>query len=125
MIDPAQYGWTYEIPDSLAFLYNFAAKFATRTALIVGISGPWKEIHLGWSFISPGDPLGLILNPKEITKPYTLAHEMGHYMGLNHHPNSQNVMSSTDNGGIQTLEPAQCQAVRANIPSALGPAMRH
>ena len=124
-IDPSAYGLTYDISDSLTFLYDFVNRFKTINQLIFGISGPWSEIHLGWTFISPGDPLGLVLNPKEVSRPYTLAHEIGHYIGLSHYGNSQNVMSSTDNGGIQILEQIQCQTARANIPTALGPALRH
>jgi hypothetical protein len=129
-VNPAQFALHYRTAN-YSELDQIRKVFRSRDALLVVVTGPWDRAgSLGnthanaWTNL-PGEALyGSILEKGVGKAPNLLAHELGHYLSLDHVEEAGDVMSPILYPRSRELTRGQCRSARWAIFNYWLPMMR-
>jgi hypothetical protein len=121
LINPVRHGLNRVTHDSAEFS-RIRQKFQDdRHFLVVATSNWSRHGSLGnsranaWTNL-PGDQLhGVIVERRAAYDPNVIAHELGHYLSLDHHSDRRDLMSPVIYSSSTTLTPSQCRTARAAV----------
>lgn len=82
-----------------------------RTLLVV-YTGYWGTTKNAWTSMPGSPPYGAILESSVVNYPNIVAHELGHYLGLDHYDVTTNVMDTLIYPNSSQLESWQCDTAR-------------
>ena len=123
------------LPRGLPFgLSGMAQLDPTRTAfeqpnrLVVIETGDWNHNTMGpanaWTAMPGSLPAGAVVEAAIGTHPEIIAHELGHYLNLDHVTDARNLMNPIIYHSSTALSPGQCLAMRETAVSARAAAVR-
>lgn len=126
-VNPGQYGLDYSLSD-LGQLDTIRSNFDDPSKLLVVHTGPWNHGSVGaanaWTTM-PGEPLGgAILESAVADFSAIAAHELGHYLGLDHVSDTGNLMNPIIYKNSTRLDPSQCEEMRDVAQSHRAAAIR-
>jgi hypothetical protein len=116
-VDPTDYGLVYNT-SSMSSLSTVRGKFEVADKLLVVSTGTWAGT-LGsgaanaWTTMPGSSPSGVVLEAPVATYPNIIAHELGHYLNLDHYNSSTDVMSPVIYSNSTQLTDSQCKAARS------------
>lgn len=114
---PDQHGLRFN-PAGMNELSEIRAAFEDASRLSVIATGDWGGAGLGgdganaWTTMPGTFPAGAVLERSVGGNAGLIAHEVGHYLNLNHVSNSANLMNPVIYPSSRTLSSAQCESVR-------------
>jgi hypothetical protein len=116
-IDPSDYGLNYNTPTS-AELSTIRRQLVGDDTLLVVTTGTWAgTLGAGsanaWTSMPGGGPYGVVLEEPVGDFPNIVAHELGHYLNLDHYSSTTNVMNPQIGTASTGLTSAQCSAARS------------
>jgi hypothetical protein len=111
-IDPTTVGLTYGA-GSQNELGTIRQKFATGTTFLLAATGPWSGSYIAWTVLPGAGPYGAVVDAEYASDKVAVAHELGHYMGLDHSGTSGNVMYAIVYSNDTNVTSSQCAATRA------------
>jgi hypothetical protein len=88
-------------------------QFSDDKTFLLAATGPWNTATIAWTEMPGGGPYGSIVDADYATDPVAVAHELGHYQGLDHDPNLGNVMYAIVYPQDTALTSTQCQAAQS------------
>lgn len=118
-VDPAASGLSFATPTTGELASARRAFVDTKTLLVV-TTGPWSGT-LGsgaanaWTAMPGSTPYGVVLEQPVGTYPNIIAHELGHYLNLDHYSDRSNVMSAVIYTTSTGLNSSQCSAARSAV----------
>lgn len=120
-VSPQDYGLQYHTSDD-SELTGIRKHFDGDSTLLVVATGPWdRSGSLGntganaWTSM-PGDaPYGAVLEKPVATFSNIVAHELGHYLGLPHVGDTNNLLNPIIYNNSITLSQDQCSVARSAI----------
>ncbi len=99
VVQPEKFGLRYNTAES-SELDAIRKTFDNNTDLLVVVTGPWdRKGSLGdssansWTSMPGAPPYGVILEKPVATFPNIIAHELGHYLNLEHVTDTTDVMN--------------------------------
>jgi hypothetical protein len=129
-VTPAQFGLNYS-PANLSELSEIRNAFLTSDKILVVTTGPWNRSGtLGssganaWTSMPGYNPLGVVLESTVGTYSQIIAHELGHYLNLDHASSANNVMSALIYPDSVELSTTQCSEARNAALSYFTKALR-
>lgn len=118
---PEQYQLPYRLA-SYADLDRAREVFADTGALLIVTTGTWDRTgSLGntsanaWTAMPGGGPFGAILERPVATYANIIAHELGHYLNLNHVTDSTDLMNPVIYSSSTKLYSSQCTTLRSAV----------
>ncbi|MBC7691963.1 MAG: hypothetical protein H7222_09345 [Methylotenera sp.] len=115
-VDPTSSGLTYGA-GSQSELNEIRDDFSTNSTMLVAITGPWTGSTIAWTSMPGGGPYGTIVEKDYGHNPYTVGHELGHYMGLYHINDNSNLMNPYIGTNTSALNSSQCNISRGTTLS--------
>ncbi len=115
---PRESGLVYQ-PSRMVELDPIRSRFEDPTRLVVITTGPWnrdgglgKDGANAWTMM-PGDrPAGTVLEGTFARNANLLAHELGHYLNLDHRHERDNLMNPVIYRDSTGIDPLQCERMR-------------
>jgi hypothetical protein len=89
--------------------------FSEPDSLLVVYTGNWNTVKNAWTAMPGSAPYGAVLESSVVNYPNIVAHELGHYLGLDHVSTSSNIMSTLIYPSSTSLSAAQCQTAQRTI----------
>lgn len=123
-INPTTIGLAYG-SASESQLNTIRREFGDNSTFLVAITGPWTGGTIAWTMMPGYGPFGTIVEADYGDNPFTVGHEIGHYMGLYHISNSSNLMNPYIGSNTKGLSSSQCSTARYTNNKYWGPMMRH
>jgi hypothetical protein len=118
VIDPAAVHLPFNIAN-LSDLDGIRSTFGEPSRLLVVTTGKWNRAGtLGasqanaWTSMPGSPPYGAVLESTVANYSYIFAHEMGHYLNLDHFQDSSNLMNPVIYSRSTSLTDAQCSVER-------------
>ena len=118
-IKPSRVSIPYNIAN-YSDLTDIRETFADDKTLLVVTTGTWdRSGSLGqtganaWTSLPGGGPYGAILEKPVATYANIIAHELGHYLNLNHVSNEADIMNPIIYTRSTQLDPDQCATARS------------
>jgi hypothetical protein len=114
--DPRRHGLRFG-EESERETYEIRRRFARPSSLLVVVTGEWSSYAVAWTEPPGFETHGTILSSEVASDPEILAHELGHYLNLDH-PVSQprewraNLMNWRVYPDSRRLTQAQCARAR-------------
>jgi hypothetical protein len=115
---PKDYGLEFHTADD-SDLTDIRKAFVDESTLLVVTTGSWnRNGSLGntganaWTSMPGENPLGTVLESSVKTFSNIIAHELGHYLDLNHQDNGTNLMNPVIYDNSVNLNDAQCAKAR-------------
>jgi hypothetical protein len=115
---PKDYGLDLH-PNSMGQLNGIRSQFQDSTRLVVINTGSWDSAGgLGadganaWTMMPGNAPFGAVIESTVATTGNLIAHEVGHYLDLDHVSDPSNMMSPLIYGQSTGITKGQCQTVR-------------
>ena len=128
--DPNRNGLGYR-PSKMTDLDSIRATLADHHRLVVIATGPWDNSGgLGsdganaWTMMPGDEPEGSVLEAKVVANGHLLAHELGHYLDLDHQAGRDNLMNPVIYPDSNHLSEVQCIQARHAASSARAYALR-
>jgi len=120
-VDPRDYGLRYQTANDNE-LYAIRRAFNDRSHMLVVTTGTWdRSGSLGstganaWTSMPGEGVYGVVMEKPVGTFPNIIAHELGHYMSLEHVGNAVNLMNPLIYNNSRQLTQYQCAAVRRAV----------
>jgi hypothetical protein len=120
-VDPRDYGLVFNTAN-YGDLEDIRHEFEDDSTLLVVTTGNWnRNGSLGstganaWANMPGNDTLGVILESAVGTYPNLIAHELGHYLNLDHYSSSANLMNPIIYDTSSQLTSSQCNEARSAI----------
>lgn len=111
-VDPTTLGLAYGA-QSENQLTSIRREFSNSTTFLVAAVGPWSGGTIAWAVLPGGSgPFGLVVDEQYSKNPFTVGHELGHYMGLYHYSNYSNLMNPYIGSDTSDLTTNQCNIAR-------------
>jgi hypothetical protein len=115
--NPSDYGLDFNTASS-SDLSRVRGAFLQDSSLLVVTTGAWSgTLGAGsanaWTTMPGGGTYGVVLESPVGTFPNIVAHELGHYLNLDHVSDTSDVMSPIIYSSSTSLTQAQCTAARA------------
>ena len=118
-LDSAQKGLNFNI-SNVSDLDSIRNEYATDKALLVVVTGAWNRAgSLGstpanaWTSMPGSGPYGAVLEQPVGNYPNIIAHELGHYLNLDHIDDTSNLMNPVIYTGSKSLDSSQCNTARS------------
>ena len=118
-IDPAQYGLTYQTANQ-AELTQVRQTFSDQNTMLVVTTGTWNRSGtLGntqanaWTALPGTGPFGAVLEKPVGRNSNLIAHELGHYLNLQHVVDANDIMNAVIYGKSMNLYDSQCTSARS------------
>ncbi len=89
--------------------------FSEPDSLLVVYTGNWNTVKNAWTAMPGSAPYGAVLESSVVDYPNIVAHELGHYLGLDHVSNGSNIMSTLIYPSSTALTESQCQIAQRTI----------
>jgi hypothetical protein len=118
-VDPTLYGLAYGA-QSANETTSIRKAFGHDNSLLVVYTGPWGTTKNAWTSMPGSAPYGAIHESGVADYPNILAHEMGHYLGLDHESNTSNLLSVVIYSTSNQLSESQCNTMRATAEQYWG-----
>ena len=114
-IDPAKDGLAYNT-TSMEELDKIRAPFQDPARLVVINTGSWDHDNMGtanaWTAMPGSTPYGAVIEAPVASFANIVAHELGHYMGLDHVDDTSNLMNPIIYDDSSHLDPGQCSTMQ-------------
>jgi hypothetical protein len=127
VVKPADYGLPM-VPSSVKKMHEFRKPFDDPRYLVIINTGKWDHTKMGtpnaWTAMPGETPAGAVLEAPVSDFAGIVAHELGHYLNLNHLDNNKNLMNPIIYGSSTELTEAQCTRMRATAITHRPAAMR-
>jgi hypothetical protein len=127
IVKPADYGLPMG-PTSVKKMHEFRKPFDDPRYLVIINTGKWNHQKVGtpnaWTAMPGEVPAGAVLEAPVSNFPGIVAHEIGHYLNLNHMENNKNLMNPIIYGDSKELTEDQCSQMRATAVTHRPAAMR-
>ena len=81
--------------------------------LLLVYTGPWGTVKNAWTQMPGAGIYGAVVEASVVSSPEIQAHELGHYLGLDHMNDMTNLMNAVIYPAPAMLTAAQCQTARA------------
>jgi hypothetical protein len=124
---PAPLGLDYNT-SSMGDLERIRASFDAQDALVVINTGAWNHARMGvanaWTTMPGMVPAGAVIEGPVAGDAPLVAHEIGHYLNLDHVSNSSNMMNPQIFDSSTQLSAAQCETARASALQDRAAALR-
>lgn len=126
-VDPAKQGLAFNT-SSMSELNPIRSKFQDPSRLVVVNTGAWDHGGMGsanaWTTM-PGEPLaGAVIEEKVAKFANIVAHELGHYLGLDHEADTGNLMNPVIYDTSTRLDSQQCETMKQVAKSHWGGSLR-
>lgn len=118
-VDPATYGLAYGA-QAANQLTQIRETFGNPSSLLVAFTGPWGTTKNAWTSMPGSAPYGAIHESGVADYPNILAHELGHYLGLDHEGDTTNLLSTIIYPNSTGLSESQCNTMRATADQFWG-----
>jgi hypothetical protein len=109
-------------PANLSELNTIRNAFDNNSSLLIVITGAWNRTGtLGssganaWANMPGSGIYGVVMEKPVATYPNIMAHELGHYLNLDHTSNASNLMNPVIYSTSTQLSTSQCQAARSAV----------
>lgn len=126
-LDPA----TQSLPFSLSFMPDLdpiRKHFDDPHEIVVVNTGPWNHATIGtanaWTAMPGDQPAGAVIESTVATDAPVVAHELGHYLGLDHMKLATNAMNPIIYGDSTKFETWQCESMKKTAELARSGAIR-
>jgi hypothetical protein len=110
-IDPTTVGLSYGAASENE-LTQIRSRFSDNKTFLLAATGPWNTATIAWTEMPGGAPYGSVVDSDYATSNVAVAHEFGHYMGLDHDPSTGNVMYYIVYDTDTNVSSSQCSTVR-------------
>lgn len=111
-VDPRTLGMAYG-SESQSQLTSIRREFSEKSTFLLTVTGPWSGGTIAWTTMPSGSgPYGAIVESDYGDNPFTVGHELGHYMGLYHIRSSSNLMNPYIGSNTKALTMSQCTTAR-------------
>lgn len=87
--------------------------FSNGTTFLLVATGNWTTSAIAWAQMPGNGPYGVVVDSDYSTNAVCVAHELGHYQGLDHDSTSGNVMYPVVFDSYHTLSASQCSEARS------------
>jgi hypothetical protein len=125
--DPAKYGLGFE-QSSQGDMDKIRAPFDVANQLVVINTGAWNHGSMGsanaWTAMPGSSPSGAVLESVVATDDNITAHELGHYLGLDHVNDQSQMMSPIIYSTSTYISPNECATMRQVAVSDRAQALR-
>jgi hypothetical protein len=125
--EPAQHGLEYDT-SSMDAMDKVRAPFDTDKALVVVNTGSWNHGNMGpanaWTAMPGQSPSGAVLEGPVADNANIVAHELGHYLNLDHVSDEANMMNPIIYGTSTAIGTAQCEEMRRTAVTVRAAAVR-
>lgn len=126
-ISPKDLGLDFELA-SLGELDTIRTEFDDVKHLVVINTGPWNHYQVGaanaWTVMPGNSPSGAVIDALVADSAEVVAHELGHYLNLDHVSDPTNLMNPIIYASSTRLSPGQCDEVRQAATSIRAEATR-
>ena len=112
IVNPTELGLAYS-PNWRADSTRIRSTFDDSLNFLVVAVGPWNSSTIAVTQMPGYGPFGTLVDQQYAKNPLTVAHELGHYMGLYHFRSSRNLMSPYIGSDTRELTADQCSVARA------------
>lgn len=114
-VDPRRYGLEFNT-QSMNDLTPIRAQFKDNHRLVVINTGDWNHSSMGsanaWTTMPGEDPAGAVIEANAATFAGIVAHELGHYLSLDHKSDSNNLMNPIIYPDSTAIQSWQCEDMR-------------
>lgn len=128
-VDPTEFHLNYK-PSTMRELDQLRMAFEEPTSLLVATTGPWQgDLHqvnkdkttvVAWSAFPLGNLHGATMDFSVRDDSQIIAHELGHYLGLEHLESKRNIMNPVVYPSSNKLTQTQCILARSTISKYWG-----
>jgi len=110
-VNPVAYGLTYS-SGAQSQTTQIRSTFSNNTTFLVVVTGPWSSSYIAWTAMPGSVPYGVVACAEYGDDRVTIAHELGHYLGLDHHSTQTNLLYYIAYPTSTALTATQCSAAR-------------
>ena len=114
-VDPAKYSLDYSL-SSMGAMDSMRAPFDTDQELVIVNTGAWDHGSMGpanaWTAMPGQSPSGAVLEASVADNANIVAHELGHYLNLDHVNDQANLMNPVIYGDSTHISASQCDEMR-------------
>jgi hypothetical protein len=126
-VRPSDYGLSYRVA-AVSDMRRIRQSFDDPRHLVIIDTGGWDHLKMGapnaWTAMPGDSPSGAVVEGSVVTFAGIVAHELGHYLSLNHVQNSHNLMNPIIYRTSTELTPDQCMSVRTTAMKYRSAAVR-
>ncbi len=123
-VNPADYGLTNG-SDSQGEAGTVRSDFSDDKTFLLAATGSWNSSYIAWTQMPGAGPYGSVFDVNYATDAITVAHEFGHYLGLDHVSDQGNIMYPQVYPNDTAFTSDQCSLARSTAASYWQAMMRH
>jgi hypothetical protein len=123
-VNPKDMGLPFH-PSSMGDLDPIRSKFDENKYLVVVNTGSWSLPANAWTAMPGQTPSGAVLEAVVADSAGIMAHELGHYLNLDHVSDTADLMNPIIYDSSTKLEDWQCTAMRQAAMTVRAEAIRH
>jgi len=127
VVSPAEHGLNYNT-QSMSELDKIRQPFDDSRFIVVTNTGAWNHGSMGvanaWTAMPGESPMGAVLESAVATFSGIVAHEVGHYLNLDHVSDNSNLMNPVIYDSSTVLTKSQCTIARDTAMGMLGAVVR-